>query len=77
MAFHDILCDGKSQTEATLFSVSRLIHPVISYENNRIMSSRTMKPSKKFLIYLDDADDDYDNIDFNGYKLYVNGRAVN
>ena len=26
---------------------------------------------------LNDSDSSYDNIDFNGYKLYVNGVAIN
>lgn len=26
---------------------------------------------------LDDSDTSYSNIDFNGYKLYVNGKAIN
>lgn len=26
---------------------------------------------------LEDEDNSYDNIDFNGYKLYVNGTAIN
>ena len=26
---------------------------------------------------LEDEDSSYDNIDFNGYKLYVNGTAIN
>lgn len=27
--------------------------------------------------YLDDEDENYSNIDFNGFTLYVNGSAIN
>ena len=30
-----------------------------------------------YVTSLEDADTSYSNIDFNGYKLYVNGTAIN
>lgn len=30
-----------------------------------------------YVISLSDDDSSYSNIDFNGYKLYVNGKAIN
>ena len=30
-----------------------------------------------YISSLEDEDSSYDNIDFNGYKLYVNGTAIN
>ena len=30
-----------------------------------------------YVISLPDDDSSYSNIDFNGYKLYVNGKAIN
>ena len=39
----------------------------MSYQN---LTVKVVRPSE-------DADEDYSNIDFNGYSLYVNGKAVN
>ncbi len=40
-------------------------------------SSKIKLTGDSYVSSLDDADKDYSNIDFNGYKLYVNGKAVN
>lgn len=40
-------------------------------------SSKIKLMGDSYVISLDDEDTDYDNIDFNGYKLYVNGKAIN
>lgn len=39
-------------------------------------SSKVKLTGDTYLTELDDADSSYSNIDFNGYKLYVNGKAV-
>ena len=33
--------------------------------------------SDSYITGLEDEDSTYSNIDFNGYKLYVNGKAIN
>ena len=43
----------------------------ISENSNLVLTGDTYVSS------LDDKDDDYSNIDFNGYKLYVDGKAIN
>ena len=40
-------------------------------------SSKIVLTADSYITSLDDADSDYSNIDFNGYTLYVNGKAVN
>lgn len=40
-------------------------------------SSKIKLMGDSYVTSLDDEDTDYDNIDFNGYKLYVNGKAIN
>ncbi len=40
-------------------------------------SSKIKLTGDSYVSSIDDADKDYSNIDFNGYKLYVNGKAVN
>ena len=57
-----------------------------SINSSNEAKSITLKLSKNFKIKLtgdsyvtslDDEDTSYKNIDFNGYKLYVNGKSVN
>ena len=40
-------------------------------------NSKIKLTSDSYVTSLDDADSSYSNIDFNGYKLYVNGTAIN
>ena len=40
-------------------------------------SSKIKLTGDSYVSSLDDADEDYSNIDFNGYKLYVDGEAIN
>ncbi len=55
------------------------------YDNNKAKSIKLVldKTSKikltgdSYVSSLDDSDTSYSNIDFNGYKLYVNGKAIN
>lgn len=37
----------------------------------------TMKNGDSYVTSFTDADSSYSNINFNGYKLYVNGTAIN
>lgn len=46
--------------------------------NLKLDSSSKIKLTKdSYISSLEDADNSYSNIDFNGYKLYVNGEAIN
>ena len=47
----------------------------IHYQYNSYYSAITRRDTFNFV--LSDEDSDYSNIDFNGYKLYVNGKAIN
>ena len=40
-------------------------------------SSKIKLTADSYVTSLDDEDENYSNIDFNGYKLYVNGKAIN
>lgn len=40
-------------------------------------SSKIKLTGDSYVSSLDDADEDYSNIDFNGYKMYVDGKAIN
>ncbi len=40
-------------------------------------SSKIRLTGDSYVTSLDDSDSSYDNIDFNGYKLYVNGKSIN
>ena len=40
-------------------------------------SSKIKLKADSYVTSLEDEDEDYSNIDFNGYKLYVNGKAIN
>ena len=52
-----------------------------SYYEGTINGDNTAKSIKltgdSYVTGLEDSDTDYSNIDFNGYKLYVNGKAIN
>lgn len=40
-------------------------------------NSKIKLTGDSYVTSLDDEDPSYKNIDFNGYKLYVNGKSVN
>ena len=40
-------------------------------------TSRIKLTGDSYISSLDDSDTSYSNIDFNGYKLYVNGKSIN
>ena len=40
-------------------------------------TSKIKLTGDSYVSSLDDSDTSYSNIDFNGYKLYVNGKAIN
>ena len=40
-------------------------------------SSKITLTGDSYVSSLEDADSSYSNINFNGYKLYVNGNAIN
>ena len=40
-------------------------------------TSKIKLTGDSYVSSLEDEDSSYDNIDFNGYKLYVNGTAIN
>jgi len=40
-------------------------------------NSKIKLTGDSYVTSLDDEDTSYKNIDFNGYKLYVNGKSVN
>ena len=40
-------------------------------------TSKIKLTGDSYVTSLEDADTTYSNIDFNGYKLYVNGKAIN
>lgn len=52
----------------------------INSENSAKSIKLVLDKTSKIKFYvssLEDEDSSYDNIDFNGYKLYVNGTAIN
>ncbi len=40
-------------------------------------TSKIKLTADSYITSLEDADESYSNIDFNGYKLYVNGKSIN
>lgn len=51
-----------------------------SAKNIKLVLDKTSKiklTGDSYVSSLEDEDSSYDNIDFNGYKLYVNGTAIN
>ena len=40
-------------------------------------NSKIKLTGDSYVTELNDSDTSYSNIDFNGYKLYVNGKAIN
>ena len=48
-----------------------------SIDNTTVNISEIKLTGDSYVTSLDDEDTTYSNIDFNGYKLYVNNKAVN
>lgn len=79
----NIYVDSISTLEITLED-SSLLEGQINNENiAKSIKLKIDKDSKlvltgdSYITSLDDEDETYSNIDFNGYKLYVNNKAIN
>ena len=79
----DIVIDSISTLTMNLKEKS-LFNGKINSENNakniKLVLDKTNKiklTGDSYVSSLEDEDSSYDNIDFNGYKLYVNGTAIN
>lgn len=79
----DIYIDSISTLDMTIKDSSSYTG-TINGENTAKKIKLTLSKNSKikltgdsYVSELDDADTDYSNIDFNGYKLYVNGKAIN
>ena len=79
----NIVVDEVSTLEMTMEDES--VYEGTINSNNKAKSIKLVldKTSKikltgdSYVSSLDDSDTSYSNIDFNGYKLYVNGKAIN
>lgn len=79
----DIVIDSISTLTMNLKEKS-LFNGKINSENNAKSIKLVLDKKSKikltgdsYISSLEDEDSSYDNIDFNGYKLYVNGTAIN
>ena len=79
----DIVIDSISTLIMNLKEKS-LFNGKINSENSaksiKLVLDKTSKiklTGDSYVSSLEDEDNSYDNIDFNGYKLYVNGTAIN
>ena len=79
----DIVIDSISTLTMNLKEKS-LFNGKINSENSdkniKLVLDKTSKiklTDDSYVSSLEDEDNSYDNIDFNGYKLYVNGTAIN
>lgn len=78
-----IVVDSISTLKMTMKSNSYFEGAINSKNTAKSISLKLDKTSKIkltadcYVTSLDDADSSYSNIDFNGYKLYVNGKAIN
>jgi hypothetical protein len=79
----DIVIDSISTLTMNLKEKS-LFNGKINSENNAKSIKLVLDKKSKikltgdsYISSLEDEDRSYDNIDFNGYKLYVNGTAIN
>ena len=78
-----IVVDSISTLKMTMKSNSYFEGAINSKNTAKSISLKLDKTSKikltadSYVTSLDDADSSYSNIDFNGYKLYVNGKAIN
>lgn len=78
------LTNTKLSTLTMKLSNSSTYTGTINAKNSAKKISLTLDSSSKikltgdsYVTSLNDADSSYSNIDFNGYKLYVNGKAIN
>lgn len=78
----DIQADNISEAEISLENSSTYEGAINSDKTAKSISLKISKDSKvkltgdTYVTSLEDEDSDYSNIDFNGYKLYVNGKAI-
>lgn len=78
-----VVVDSISTLKMTMKSNSYFEGAINSKNTAKSISLKLDKTSKikltadSYVTSLDDADSSYSNIDFNGYKLYVNGKAIN
>ena len=78
-----IVVDSISTLKMTMKSNSYFEGAINNKNTAKSISLKLDKTSKikltadSYVTSLDDADSSYSNIDFNGYKLYVNGKAIN
>lgn len=79
----DIVVDSISTLEMTM-SDGSVYEGTINGDKSAKSLKLTLDKSSKikltgdsYVSSLDDAEEDYSNIDFNGYKLYVDGKAIN
>jgi len=79
----DMVIDSISTLTMNLKEKS-LFNGKINSENSaksiKLVLDKTSKiklTGDSYVSSLEDEDSSYDNIDFNGYKLYVNGTAIN
>ena len=61
------LFNGKNNSENNAKSIKLVLDK----------KSKIKLTGDSYISSLEDEDRSYDNIDFNGYKLYVNGTAIN
>ena len=62
------------------FNVESTINSNNKAKSIKLVLDKTSKiklTGDSYVSSLDDSDTSYSNIDFNGYKLYVNGKAIN
>ena len=62
----------KKHIYVLLYNYTTTLHNLQLYESSKIKLT-----GDSYVTSLNDADSSYSNIDFNGYKLYVNGKAIN
>ena len=79
----NIVVDSISTLDISLDSSSSYEGVINSLDSAKSISLKLSKDSKikllgdSYLTSIDDEDSTYSNIDFNGFKLYVNGKSIN
>lgn len=82
-AIGDIIVDEISKLAFGLTNASYWEGTINGANQSQDVSLKLNKSSKikltgdSYVTSLDDEDSSYSNIDFNGHKLYVNGKAIN
>lgn len=69
----DMTMESNSYYEGTINGDNSAKSISLKLDNN----SKIKLTGDSYVTSLDDSDSSYSNIDFNGYKLYVNGNAIN